>query len=1034
MSLYSQTISNNPLSLDGLISGNFDLLYVDGQQVTPTDTSGLVPYTGATATVNLNSQQITTTYVPTNDEDLTNKLYVNNTFLAKAGFNVSSGNFIFNTGSTVQLNGSTYVNCSVASFVGVLCLDSANKVVLKSTSVIGDASLGATQTFIGYNVFSLPLATNEINNTGNIYTTGLLRCATLEITGSSIATPTYTLGINGSNQVVRFAGGTGDAILSAGTSGVPQNFSGYNYFANLLKLNGSIQFTNPVTAGTATYILGVDSSTGNLVSTSPTTAPTQLSITNTSVSNTYYPTWITSTSTGIKTIYGVNGVSYDLPSTILTTTKLKLGMPLPTGTTSSLLAVDSTGNVIAGATAGDAYLANTQTFTGVNTFSNQMTLTKGFDLTLGSINNFVVRNSSSVTQFTVTNTGVTMGNLVMTGNTLNMSSTSPNAIYSGDNLLISASATTSKNIYMSVAGTALQLDQYGLALGSSAKTFYCNNYEGLSALGFNMLGGNDSTFKINNTLNGSSQPVGFYFQTMYGSYPSYTTNALISGLGIGANTLYSFASNPLTLNVTTATNLINFNFNGTTRMCATNYGLWLPGDGSRSIYMTDTAPYGATTGYGRFFGLGSTATIYQDFYNKFLWRTTDLAGSTISEIMYLRNSGLNINKSSNSHSTLTNYELVLGDNIAPSGSNYYSAKMLIRGSGLNAALSPSIDFTSYYSHTSIQGSIALYDDNNYGGIFAFIVKPNGAGAGGGSQSVMEIRATNTNVGRITFPTTYYVDLYVTGSQIGGLANPTYDIPLKITASYNVTTGAYWFYGGGTSWGVVTFSSGAPQPMSILAYGTISSNYGFSIASDIRIKKDIQPAEQGALQVIDKIPIKSYDLIDNYRDGLKTSFNVIAQELLQVYPEAVSKGVSFIPNIYIKCKWIIVSETELEIYIEKSHELVVGDEIEIILEDNSIKECDVTAIIDEKTFRVNKWDAFKLEITDECFIYGKKVKDFLRIDKTKVAMLGLAGTKELYQLVKSQQKQIEKQEETIKTLLDHVTRLTEQVNQITLKMV
>lgn len=377
MSLYSQTVSNNPLSLDGLITGNFDLLYVDGQPVTPTDTSGLVPYTGATATVNLNSQKITTTYVPVNDEDLTNKLYNEGRYLKISGFNVSSGNFIFNTGSTVQLNGTTYVNCSVAAFVGVLCLDSANKIVLKSTSVIGDVNLGASQTFIGYNTFSLPLTTNGISNTGDISTTGLLTCSNLDITGSSIATPTYALGINGSNQVVRFAGGTGDAVLSAGTLGLPQQFTGYNYFGNLLKLNGSIQFTSPVTAGTATYILGVDSSTGNLVSTAPTSAPTQLTITNTAVSNTYYPTWITSTSTGVKTIYGVNGVSYDLPANILTATKLKLGMPLPTGTTSSLLAVDSTGNVISGATAGDAYLANTQTFTGINTFNNNVIVPSG---------------------------------------------------------------------------------------------------------------------------------------------------------------------------------------------------------------------------------------------------------------------------------------------------------------------------------------------------------------------------------------------------------------------------------------------------------------------------------------------------------------------------------------------------------------------------------------------------------------------------------------------------------------------------------
>jgi hypothetical protein len=649
-----------------------------------------------------------------------------------------------------------------------------------------------------------------------------------------------------------------------------------------------------------------------------------------------------------------------------------------------------------------------------------MTLTKGFDLTLGAVNSFSVRNSSLVTQFTVQNTGVTMGNLVMTGNTLNMSSTSPNAFYSGDNLLISASATVSKNILMTVAGTGFTLDQYGASLSSSAKTFYCNLFEGLSFLGIDMLGGNDCSFKINNTLNMFSQPVGWDFKTMYGSFPSYTTNARISGLGVGTNAIYSFSGNPLTLSG--ANNTINLQSNGTTRFAITDEGVWMPASGSKSFYITDTAPNTATGHYNRLFATNNK--VYNDFYNIFQWRVysgiSPLSGLT--EIMKLTTTGLTINKSSISHTTLDNYELVLGDN---ANTLNYSAKLLIRGTSANAALCPSIDFTGWYSHTTIQGSIALYDDGNWGGIFAFIVKPNGGLASGAAQSVMELRATNANVGRMTFPTTYYMDLYITGQQIGGFANSANDVPLKIITGYGVS-GSYWFYAGGATW-----TTTGTQSMSILAYGTISANGGFTLASDIRIKKDIQPAEQGALKVIDSIPIKSYDLIDNYRDGGRTSFNIIAQELIEVFPEAISKGMSYIPSIYCKCQWIFVNADEIEIHINKPHDLVVGDEIEILLEDSSLKECDVTAIINETTFRVKKWDDFKMEITDECFIYGKKVKDFLRIDKTKVAMLALAGTKELHQIVKLQQAKIEEQSLAINTLTDSVKTLTEHLSKLTL---
>ena len=1000
MSLYSQNVSNNPLSLDGLIVGNFDQVYIDGVPVTPTDTSVLVPYTGATTTVNLNSQKITTTYTAVNAEDLTNKGFTDTTYVPYTGAT-----------TTVNLNSQKITT----TYVPVNDEDLANK-------LYNDGR------YLKISGFNLSSGAFVFSGTSTVY----LHSTTNIVV--STATPTYALGLNASNQLVQFTGGIGDAVLAGGTALSPQYFSGYNTFANVIKTNtinniGNYLTTGGITfagiglySGTATAFLGIDSG-GTVVTTTSTGVPTQLNLTNTTSNVEYYPVFVTLSSSGIQTVLNMSGLTFNPNTTVLTTTKLKI-TNVPVGTTQYILAVDSTGNVIRGTvTAGDAFLANTQTFTGINTFSNQMTLTKGFDLTLGTVNSFIVRNSSLVTQFSVVNTGVTMGNLVLTGNTLNMSSTSPNAFYSGDNLLISASATVGKNILMTVAGTGFTLDQYGASLSSSVKTFYCNLFEGLSSLGIDMLGGNDCSFKINNTLNISSQPVGWDFKTLYGSYPSYTTNARISGLGVGTNAIYSFSGNPLTLSG--ANNTINLQSNGVTRFAITDDGTWMPASGSKSFYITDTPPYNATGHYLRLFATNNK--VYTDFYNIFQWRVysgiSPLSGLT--DIMKLTTTGLTINKSSISHTTLANYELVLGDNITTSN---YSAKMLIRGTSANAAQCPSIDFTGWYSHTSIQGSIALYDDGNYGGIFAFIVKPNNSTASGSAQSVMEIRATSANVGRLTFPTTYYVDLVITGQQIGGFAHSSTDVPLKIITGYSLS-GSYWWYAGGSTW-----STTSSQNMSILTYGTISANGGFTLASDIRIKKDIQPAEQGALKVIDSIPIKSYDLIDNYRDGGKTSFNLIAQELIEVFPEAISKGVSYIPSIYSKCQWITVNADEIEIHINKPHDLVVADEIEILLEDSSLKECDVTAIINETTFRVRKWDDFKMEITDECFIYGKKVKDFLRIDKTKVSMLALAGVKELNKIVETQQEQIRKQQQTIDTLLDHVKRLTEQVNQITLKMI
>lgn len=325
MSLYSQNVSNNPLSMDGLIVGNFDEVYVDGVPITPTDITGLVPYVGATTAVDLNSKKIMTTYVPVNDEDLTNKLYNDGRYLKISGFSVSSGGFVFDGTSTVYLHSNTKIITSTATPTYSLGLNSSGTLIQFSGGT-GDAVLSAgtslsPQIFTGYDKFNNTLKTADIDTTGNITASGLTTTNTLKILTTTTTTPLYALGILGTGDVVQFTGGTGDAILSAGTLPFPQQFTGYNFFSNLWI--GACRFPFGVTSGTPTYILGVDTSTGNLVSTASTASPSQLTITNTAVAGNYYPVYITNTATGVRTVYGMNGAFYDPSTQIWEATNIK---------------------------------------------------------------------------------------------------------------------------------------------------------------------------------------------------------------------------------------------------------------------------------------------------------------------------------------------------------------------------------------------------------------------------------------------------------------------------------------------------------------------------------------------------------------------------------------------------------------------------------------------------------------------------------------------------------------------------------------
>ena len=69
-----------------------------------------------------------------------------------------------------------------------------------------------------------------------------------------------------------------------------------------------------------------------------------------------------------------------------------------------------------------------------------------------------------------------------------------------------------------------------------------------------------------------------------------------------------------------------------------NASIWMQSNGS-SLYITDSSstPSSATTTYGRYFGLAGT--IYQDFFGSYLWRSSSLDGSTVTNIMNLTSSG-----------------------------------------------------------------------------------------------------------------------------------------------------------------------------------------------------------------------------------------------------------------------------------------------------------------------------------------------------------------------------------------------------------
>ncbi len=184
---------------------------------------------------------------------------------------------------------------------------------------------------------------------------------------------------------------------------------------------------------------------------------------------------------------------------------------------------------------------------------------------------------------------------------------------------------------------------------------------------------------------------------------------------------------------------------------------------------------------------------------------------------------------------------------------------------------------------------------------------------------------------------------------------------------------------------------------------------FNVVSDARIKKVLGVSNNANdLDILSKIVITDYKMIDSVQRGNQRYKKVIAQQLEQVYPLAVStKQTEVIPNIYqlstLKNGWIPVP----------TKDLAVGDKIKLVFSGEAI----LTNIL-----AISK-DGIRVNCTQEgsVFVYGKEVHDFHAVDYEAIAMLNVSATQALL-------KRIEMLEAKNTTLVQTIGKLEKEQQQ------
>ncbi len=192
---------------------------------------------------------------------------------------------------------------------------------------------------------------------------------------------------------------------------------------------------------------------------------------------------------------------------------------------------------------------------------------------------------------------------------------------------------------------------------------------------------------------------------------------------------------------------------------------------------------------------------------------------------------------------------------------------------------------------------------------------------------------------------------------------------------------YYKYGGlNTNGGNSNNEQRTNNPLSINAEGTVFCTL-VDISSDTRIKTSLHRTDSAQdLKTLMAINITDYQFKDTATNGNAPQKKVIAQQVEQVFPQAVSIRQGIIPDIYkdtvVKDHWVLLP-TDLKVGEKVRMISTAGESLEEVLEVRP--------------------DAFRTALQpadDKAFIYGRQVPDFHSVDYDAIAMLNVSATQQL----------------------------------------
>lgn len=248
-------------------------------------------------------------------------------------------------------------------------------------------------------------------------------------------------------------------------------------------------------------------------------------------------------------------------------------------------------------------------------------------------------------------------------------------------------------------------------------------------------------------------------------------------------------------------------------------------------------------------------------------------------------------------------------------------------------------------------------------------------------------------------------LTVNGNLGVGTTNPT-QAKLVVNGSQAQTFASYGYLNRTHPTGTINGNTSSSD-YSIYATDRIAAPE-FNAFSDARIKNIKGPTNNAEdLQTLMGIKITNYTLRDSIGKGNKPFKKVIAQQVEQVYPQAVGKMIDVVPDIY--------RQAEMKSgVINLATSLKVGDKVKLIFESGA--EMAVVTAATATSFTVDK------KQTGNVFVFGREVNDFRSVDYEAISMLNVSATQELAKQLQQQKELVAQQQQQIEQLINELKKL------------